>query len=511
MTDNRLRATAVLALLVLLRVAAYAAEAAPGLEEQRSQQGAAPAKLCEHGAPAGLCTRCDPDLVPAFKEMGDWCEKHGLPLSHCRECNPALEFAAPEEPRDWCKEHGVPESMCTKCHPELVVKFITQGDYCRTHGYPQSVCPRCNPQLVTARGESLPVFPEPGTKVRLASVETVREAGIQTVRIAQARVSEQLHVVGRLDFNQNRVAHLSARDEAVILEVQADVGDDVVPGYSLLVLASAAIGEEQARLSAVKARLEAAGATVERERGLAAEGISSKKELQAAEAELAAARSEHEAALAALRAAGAGADSRGGRYVLSSPIAGTVVARDAVIGKIASAGQPLLQVADVTTMWAFLEVPETDAARVRPGQRVTLNVEGIARDFNEATVNRIGSSVDPQTRTVRVRVDVPNPDRTLKAGLLVHATIHVSEDRDAVVVPDDAVQYAEGHAIVFVKQDEGIYLPVSVQLGLTENGQTEVVRGLTPGAEVVTTGAFLLKTEVLKESIGAGCCETGTE
>jgi cobalt-zinc-cadmium efflux system membrane fusion protein len=443
--------------------------------------------------------------------MGDWCEQHGLPLSHCRECNPALEFTAPEEARDWCKEHGVPETMCTKCHPELVVKFITQGNYCREHGYPQSVCPRCNPQLVTARGESLPVFPDPRTKVRLASVETAREAGIQTVRIAQTRLSEQLHVVGRLDFNQNRLAHLSGRDKAVILEIQADVGDDVVPEQPLLVLASAAIGEEQSRLSAAKANLAAASATVERERALEAEGISSKKELQAAEAARAGARSEHEAALAALGAAGAEAGSRGGRYILRSPIAGTVVARDAVIGKAATAGQPLLQVADVTTMWAFLEVPEADAARVHPGQRVTLHVEGIARDFNEATVNRISSSVDPHTRTVRVRVDVPNPDRSLKAGSLVHASIHVSADRDAVVVPDDAIQYAEGQSIVFVQRDEGIYLPVSVQLGLSVAGHTEIVRGLTEGAEVVTTGAFLLKTEILKESIGAGCCETGGE
>ncbi len=76
-----------------------------------------------------------------------------------------------------------------------------------------------------------------------------------------------------------------------------------------------------------------------------------------------------------------------------------------------------------------------------------------------------------------------------------------------MLVPREAIQRAEDCTLVFVKKGEGLYEPVRVELGAATEDLVEVVDGLSPGMEVVTTGAFLLKTEILKESIGAGCCE----
>lgn len=475
--------------------------------ESVQDSASATVKLCEHGVPAEICTKCNPDLTDAFKEMGDWCDKHGLPLSHCKQCNPDLDFASANQPKDWCIEHGVPESMCTKCHPELVAKFVAAGDYCREHGYPKSVCPRCNPAQVEARGERLPTFPEAGLKVRLASADTAREAGIETVVAQPQTYSPTLEVVGRIDFDQNRRAELSPRGEAVIRAVNADVGDTVTAGQPLIELASGAVGEDQARLSSVRARLQAAKASLAREESLAKDGISPRKNVEAARSELAAAQAEHQSALAALGAVGAAPESDRGRYVLSAPFAGTVVARDAVIGRTATSGQVLMQVADLSNMWAILEVPESDAALVQLGQKVTLHFDALKGETREATIGRVADSVDPQTRTVRVRVDLPNLDRRLKAGLFIRATIHVGAERQAFLLPSGAIQRAEGQPIVFVKEDEAIYVPAAVRLGASTRDVVEVIDGLTPGAQVVTVGAFLLKTEVLKDSIGAGCCE----
>jgi cobalt-zinc-cadmium efflux system membrane fusion protein len=458
-----------------------------------------------------VCTRCSPDLVAVFKELGDWCDQHGLPKSHCRQCDPHLDFAAKSAPKDWCREHGVPESMCTKCSPALVARFIETGDYCREHGYPKSVCPRCNPGLVTARGEPLPTIPAPGTKVRLASDETAREAGIRTAPVERRPFAETIEVVGRLDFDENRLAQLSSAVEATVVEVKVDVGDQVSAGDPLVVLASAAIGQDQARLSAAQARVETAEAALAREQSLFEKGISARKEVEAARSELAAARAEFEGARASLRVAGASAKASEGRYVLAAPNAGTVVARDAVAGRTVSPGQTLVQVADLATMWALLEIPEAEAPRVRPGQPVSLWFEGLPGLERQATVSRVGASVDPATRTVRTRIDLPNDDRSLKAGLFVRARIHVSAERESVLVPRGAVQYAEGQAVVFVKDSDTVYLPVPVQLGAEADGWIEVRHGLDAGANVVTTGAFLLKTEILKDSIGAGCCDEGGE
>ncbi|MHB8877161.1 MAG: efflux RND transporter periplasmic adaptor subunit, partial [Myxococcaceae bacterium] len=438
----------------------------------------------------------------------DWCAGHGLPESHCRKCNPGLSFAA-AVPKDWCKEHAVPESKCTRCNPALVAKFIEAGDYCREHGYPASVCPIHHPEQVKAAGESPPRFPTPGTKVRLASAEAVREAGIETTRIDRRRLARTLEVVGQLAFDQNRLAQLSARGEAQVLEVKVDVGDEVKAGQALATLGSAAVGSGQAQIASLEARLRAARSAVDREEALVKTGVSPRKNLEAAQTALATAEGDLRAARAVLSAAGASSAGTGGRYVLTAPFDGTVVARDAVIGRSASPGQTLLEIADLSTMWALLDLPEAEAGQVRPGQRVRLEWEGGSREAREATITRVASSVDRATRAVRARVEVKNPDRSLKAGAFLRAKVEVASEHEALVLPRGAVQRAEGHTLVFVKEGPTVFVPVAVELGAGSAEWVEVLKGVAPGAEVVTTGAFLLKTEILKESIGAGCCDEG--
>jgi cobalt-zinc-cadmium efflux system membrane fusion protein len=472
-----------------------------------SDAGVAPdgaPKLCEHGVPADQCTRCSPELAAVFKEMGDWCE-HDLPKSHCKQCNPNLTFTA-VVPRDWCKEHAVPESKCTKCNPKLVATFIQAGDYCREHGFPESVCPRCHPELVRAAGAEPPQFPSPGTRIRIAGDQALRAAGIRTVKAEARSVARTIEVVGRIGYDQNRLAQLTSRGDALVAEVKVDVGDEVKAGQPLLVLTSGTVGGSQAQLSAAKARVEAARAALAREEALLERGISARKDVEEARREVAAAEAEQDAARSALAAAGGGA-GRGGRYVLTAPFAGTVVARDAAAGRSAAAGQVLLEVADLSRMWANLDIAEVDSASVRPGQRVRVRIEALRGATREGTIARVGSSVDPATRTIRARVELPNKDRSLKAGLFVRAAIDVADAQDAVLVPRDAVQRAEGHALVFVRTGKGVFNPVAVELAEAA-GDAVAVRGLDAGAEVVTTGAFLLKTEILKDSIGAGCCET---
>jgi len=482
-----------------------------GVAEASAKTADAAPALCEHGVPKDVCTRCNADLIPVFKDMGDWCDEHGLPESHCRECHPDLVFTAPAAPEDWCGEHGVPESMCTKCSPALVARFIEAGDYCREHGYPKSVCPRCNPELVTARGKPLPAVTGPGTKVRLASASTASEIGIETAPVRHGRLAERLDVVGRLEFDQNRLAQLSTAVEAAVMEVEVDVGDEVRAGDPLVILASAAVGDSQAKLAAAEARVETAASTLAREQSLLSKGVSARKDMEKARSELAAARAELAAARASLRVAGASSKASEGRYVLSSPMDGTVVARDVVAGRTVAPGQTLIQVADLSTMWALLELPEGKASKVRPGQRVSLRIEGLDGPELVAVVSRVGASVDPATRTVRGRVDLPNDDRSLKAGAFVSARIDVTAARDAALVPKEAVQFAEGQPVVFVPESESVYLPKPVKLGAESEGRVEVLEGLDGDGMVVTTGAFLLKTEILKDSIGAGCCEGGEE
>jgi len=414
--------------------------------------------------------------------------------------------AAKAAPADWCAEHAVPESKCTRCNPKLVAKFIAAGDYCREHGLPESVCPRCHPDRALAAGGAAPRFPPEGTRVRLASAEAVAAAGIETRRAEVRAVARTLEVVGHLDYDRNRLAQLAAPGDALVLEVRVDVGDDVWKGQPLAVLSSAGVGGQRAALAAARARLDAARAAAEREEALAARGVSARQDAEAARRELAAAQAEHDGARAALAAAGARYGG-GGRHVLVAPFDGTVVARDAVAGRTAPSGHVLLEIADLSRMWAQLDIPEAEAARVRPGLPVVVTFDAIPGLRREATLARVGSAIDPASRTLHARAELENRDRALRAGLLVRAELRLTDPRAAVLVPRDAVQHAEGQALVFVRSSPIAFLPVPVRLG-EASGDAVAVEGIQGGDEVVTTGAFLLKTEILKDSIGAGCCES---
>lgn len=403
-------------------------------------------------------------------------------------------------------EHSVPESKCTKCDPKLVAAFVASGDYCREHGFPESVCPECRSESTGHGGHGHDDEKEGVPEVvRLASPDAEAEAGIETRRVETRVVSSSLEVIGRLDYDQNRLASLSARGEALVLEAGVDVGDQVQAGQTLLVLASAAVGEGQARLRAAEARLAAADAAFERERALVQRSISPRRSLEEAERERAAAKADRDAALSALAAAGASPGTEGGRYALRAPFAGTVVVKRAVEGKSAAPGEMLVQVADLSRLWALLDVPESDAGGIRKGQPVALFLDGANGRTLEGRISRVAPEVDPTSRTVSARVELSNPDGWLRKGAFLRARIDVSRGRVARVVPAEAVQHTEGKPLVFVREGPGVFAPARVELGVAAAGGVEILGGVDPAAEVVTTGAFLLKTELLKESIGAGC------
>jgi membrane fusion protein, heavy metal efflux system len=195
-----------------------------------------------------------------------------------------------------------------------------------------------------------------------------------------------------------------------------------------------------------------------------------------------------------------------------TPLAGTVVARQAVIGAAVEPTMRLFAVADTSTLWLWIDVFERDIGQVEPGQAVTFTVSGTASASEEVTctgrITWVGTEVDEKTRTTKVRAEIPNPRGDFRAGQFGRARIQVGEPHRALTVPQEAVQRYEGVDLVFLKQTDGVYRPQRIKtrpLGRRE--VVEVSWGLRPGQEVVTAGSFLLKTEIMKGSIGAGCCD----
>lgn len=403
-------------------------------------------------------------------------------------------------------EHGLPHAVCTQCNPALAAVFKSKGDWCDEHGFPESFCPTCNPKGVAPDVGDTELDTIEARVVRFRSAEIERAAGIETVPAEAGVASRAIECTARIAFDADRVADIRAIVPGIVRRVRTELGAKVKRGAPLFELESTRVGEIQGALQGARERVRTAEANLARQLELKENEIASARQVEVAEQELAAARTEARTAEAALRMAGAAASAPSGRYTLSAPIDGSVVRRPAVVGLFATESESLATIADTSVMWALCDVPEADAARVELGQRVVVTVQGEKSAPAEGRLTWISAEVEPRTRTVMARAELPNEAGRLRANQFAVARIETGVARAAAVVPRAAVQRVGTREVVFVRQRPGVYQPRVVER--FGDGPTVSVEGrVKAGDAVVTTGAVLLRTEVMPGSIGAGCCE----
>lgn len=482
-----------------------------------SDVSAASGTLCEHDMSEARCPFCNPELV---ESMGA-CAGHG----------------------------GIPEAYCYQCTPALIPAFKAVGDWCAGHDRPESQCYICNPQLDPSNASrDAPVEPADGASldpflgrpdndggfasrtqrppavycstqgliVRLQNADISAQAGLELATVDIRPITKTVECNAEIAYDGRRHARIASQVPGIVSEVIRDFGDSVKAGEPLLTITSPHLG-------AAKAAYLQAGASVDlwesnhtREVGLLERGVSTEKDLLEAENHLAESRialSEAEQALLGLGLASEEiqkvrrAEDTSGRYVVTAPFDAVVVDRLAAIGEVVDVSKTLMAVADVSRMWALLDVYESDLRDVRVGQPVVLNVEGLRGEPVAGHITWVSSHVDPRTRTLRARAELDNSHGMLRANMFAHASIGVRDRTPCLVVPESAVQWEGCCNVVFVKRSETEFEPRKVHLGVATGTLYEVLSGVEAGEEIVTEGSFLLKTEILKGSIGAGCCE----
>ena len=235
------------------------------------------------------------------------------------------------------------------------------------------------------------------------------------------------------------------------------------------------------------------------------DGIAAERDLLAAQQELDAAKADLSAAQSALGMVGSIAEGVS-RYTLTAPIGGVITELNATIGRLVDTEEVLFEIVDTSSMWAEVDIPETEVQRVLVGQPVSLTVEGLGEREFTGTLSYVAPVIDPHTRTAKGRVALDNPDGLLRGNMFARARITVTAAGE-VMVPREAVQRAKTAHLVFVRLAEDVFEARRVQVGPGEDALIEVRGRVNPGDEVATEGSFLLKTETLKGSIGTGCCE----
>ena len=249
--------------------------------------------------------------------------------------------------------------------------------------------------------------------------------------------------------------------------------------------------------------------TLERERKLRGERVTSEKDLEEAEAA-------HRTACQQARTLGFSEEdiermrAKPNEAVLlevRAPFAGEIVERNAVRGALVDAGKPLFTLADRSTMWAMLKIPEMALARVRVGQMVELRVESLPDQTFTGKLTWIGAEVDERSRMVPARVELPNPDGLLRAKMFAKARILARSADRAVLVPSSAICSLEGKPFVFVRLADDLFEARAVSVGVKFDGQLEVLAGLKAEEPVVVNHGFALKSQWLSSRMGAGCAD----
>jgi cobalt-zinc-cadmium efflux system membrane fusion protein len=342
--------------------------------------------------------------------------------------------------------------------------------------------------------------------------DEIQSAGIKSEPIAVQAVSEQLTLTATIRPNQDRIAHVAPRVPGRIVKVNANLGDQVKAGQNLAVLDSLEVGEAHSAYLQAATQRALAKADFERAQRLHTDQIIAQKDYLRANAEYEKSNSALAAAGNRLRMLGVNPAIDGkavSTFPVSTPFAGTVIEKHAILGELSQPDKQLFTVADLSRLWIEANLFEKDVGRVQVGAKAVVSVGAYPEEVFEGTLTYIASVVDKETRTVQARVEVANLDGRLKPEMFATAVIRTSMTTsqgasvNALLVPTEAIVLMNGQPTVFVEDDDG-FEPRGVVLGQKLRERVVVKSGLVAGDRVVTAGAYALKARIMKSQLGEG-------
>ena len=336
--------------------------------------------------------------------------------------------------------------------------------------------------------------------------EVVKDAAIRTAPIRRATLAVTVSLPGEIAADPDHSARISSPAAGHIDEVRFKEGALVKKGDILAVIRVPELGKVRGALTATLAKAKASRENATRLRLLLDKRLTSEQSVIDAEAQSKALSAEAQAIGTELSALGAGAQETSPfKLTLRAPIAGIVIARDAVVGQPVTAEHTLGSIADLQNVWFLARVFEKDLGRMKMGADAEVQLNAYPSVRFSGRVEHIGQQIDPIARTVTARIILANRNDLLRIGLfgMAHVATGEAETHEPrLLVPRSAVTEVGQKPVVFVKQNDGDFELHEVVLGDAALGVVEVVSGLREGEEVVVEGVFTLKSVVLKGTFG---------
>lgn len=317
------------------------------------------------------------------------------------------------------------------------------------------------------------------------SADRVQNLGVRVAAVEQRALDRQVRSVGRVEVDERRLTTVSPKFEGWIERLHVNTtGQAVSRGQPLFEVYSPELVSAQREYAIAMqavARTQSAGPEVQQSmRQLAESSLARLKNWDISEEQL------NELA---------GGQTARRTLTFKAPSSGVVTERKAVQGMRFMPGESLYQIADLSSVWVLADVPEQDLALLRIGTRATVRVTAYPQRSFDARVTFVYPTLTAETRTVPVRLELPNPGGLLKPAMFGQVSFDVAASQPVLAVPVSAVIDSGARQIVLVQQDVGRFEPREVKLGASGREYVEVLSGVQAGESVVVSANFLIDAE----------------
>lgn len=474
---------------------------------------------------------------PVETVVDDWCEEHAVPESICVECDPTLMPKGPDY--GWCSDHGV--HNCTLVHPDVAQLKQPPSE----GGLIEDLRRASRALTIAPRKENNSGCDIYKTRIQFASVEAVQQADVDVELVERRPIVESIVGNGEIVYDPTRQASLASRVPGSVWRVTKNIGDLVAEGDVLAIVDAVGVGDLKTALLRSLAEVNLQKQNVSRLSQAGKSGAIAGSLLLDAEAAYAKARADVLSAEQSLRNLGlpVRVDQLRGmseqrvldelrflgipRFILRqvnpqnatanllpilSPMNGVVIERSVTPGEVVDSSRILFQVADTRQMWLKLSVPLEKMNQLAVGQRIRFTPDG-SRNVVEGKLDWASTSADKDTRMVEVRAVLANTDGRLRNETFGMGEVILREEPNAIVIPTGSSHWEGCCQVVFVRDKNYFDSPDSykvfhvrsVRLGAVNGDVTEVISGVLPGEVIATAGSDVLKAQLLKNNLGAGC------
>jgi cobalt-zinc-cadmium efflux system membrane fusion protein len=361
-------------------------------------------------------------------------------------------------------------------------------------------------------------------EVGVVKIDQSIDSLIETGLVQDIDRTKMLVLTGQIQLDRTRAVDVVSTGAGRVEAVEKLLGEKVQEGDILAVIHSADLGQVEADFLEVQAKLELTQATFRREEGLYEKKNTSQADYQNALNELKTAQASYAATEKRLRLFGLETEQIAGikdekengdfsNLVLRAPQSGTIITQNISVGEMADTTKSLYTIADLSNLWVWCDVYENDLAILHEQFAQDKSLQAMVRvkafestAFN-GVVDFVGNVMDEHTRTMKLRVQVKNPEGKLRPGMFADVEVMIPGQGRIAAVPRNAIMSDAGENFLFQHWKENLWVRRDVAVGSQYGNFVEILSGIPQGATIVTGGAFMLKSDILREKMGAGCAD----